>query len=527
MFLDEDPEDYHCVGYRIGEVDTPDPVEINPAVRLKVSEGAFNRPRTPLGRSLGPIVKGVAVPMADALDSNTLRAGALYRFCRKHNEHSSEDLESLREFVRRFIRRNLEPVEAGSVTFHEYIEQTHYSRKRKDDLTRVWQELGGRAPRRTVYRSFGKVETLRNPGVFKHVRCINPPPDEWKVYASPYIHRVEKLVCSLPWFAKYIPVYARPAFVHDLFEGRRGPFWVTDYTSFESSFSPDILVAIEGELYTYMLQNYPEVARTIVDQISGVHQCKFRGFEITVPGIRMSGDPNTSLGNGFSNLMLTAWMCERSGIEFEGIVEGDDGLFCFSGQPRFSDIAALGFELKLEPHDTIYTTSFCGLMLSRSLACFADPRYVIAAFGWSHSTLRNSGRRNRRGLLRSKALSLLYSHPRCPLLTVLAERFIYLTSGFDTIDENNYWNRRILDERVKYSKELEAERSKGITIDDRVDFEDLYGISVDDQFTIEDELSQATFAPIDSPAVLALYEDCPTYLEFGEKFCGSAASLVD
>ncbi len=80
----------------------------------------------------------------------------------------------------------------------------------------------------------------------------------------------------------------------------------------------------------------------------------------------MSGEMNTSLGNGFSNLMFMLYACEIQGIECDGIVEGDDGAFALSLKPgqKFDEsiFAEMGLTIKLEKHTDLMSMSFCGIL---------------------------------------------------------------------------------------------------------------------------------------------------------------------
>ena len=86
-----------------------------------------------------------------------------------------------------------------------------------------------------------------------------------------------------------------------------------------------------------------------------------RYLDCIIEARRMSGEMNTSLGNGFSNLMFMAFVCEKLGLNCNGVVEGDDGLFAFNGNtPSASDFTKYGFNIKLDVHSEISTASFCG-----------------------------------------------------------------------------------------------------------------------------------------------------------------------
>lgn len=450
----------------------------------------FLRGRKPLATSLGPSCKHYAPYMCDALDQPTVLAGAKFRFARETQPRDKQLIERLRLFVRKFVKDHFPKIRRCDVSFDKYIEQTHYTQNQKEKFKRIHSELIG-VPRDLWYRSFGKVEFLNFGAsqsfmdVYKIVRCINGPADKWKVYSAPLISAVEKVVCKLRYFAKYIPVLDRPLVIFERLGHLVGPYYVTDYTSFESGYSDQLEDSVEGELYRHMLQDFEECDE-IIKQMLGEHKLAFRDFTIRIPCTRMSGDPQTSLGNGFTNLMIMLFIAQESGIEVDGFVEGDDGLFAFTGEPDMSIAGKLGFELKFARHSTLSTTSFCGIMMSRSLASFGDPVYEIAKFAWTTSKLKDSTKRRvRMGLLRAKALSLLYCHPRCPMLSTLALKYITLTSGNTPIFNGGFWEQKIITETVKYASRTYEEANKGVSIEDRVDFQNTYGISIDIQLGFE------------------------------------------
>jgi len=465
----------------------------------------------------------VCPPIPDALDQRSLLEGAKFRFARENEVPKEELLAELRLHVRKELRNfGLKPIPYQLDLFTPYIEQTHYNSRRKQHLTDIYNQkfLKCGWPDQVIYKSFGKVEFMHDGNKYKYPRIINPPDDWYKVAASPYIHAVETEVCKLKYFAKYVPVIKRPEYIKEMFSQFSGIKYVTDYTSFESGFVPAFYDCVERELYEYMLSEYPEAAAKINEWNSGIKQCIFREFRLEIAGIRMSGDPNTSLGNGFSNLMLTSFIAKKADAQFVGIVEGDDGLFCFNKDVNFAIAKELGFVLKLEPHEDIYTTSFCGLLLSHSLAAFSEPRYAMAAFGWTQSQLRFGSKKVRMGLLRSKALSLVYCNPRCPILTALGERYVELTEGYEEVLSNSYWDQKVIKEKYEYSDLIKAEKAKGLSLADRFDFERMFNVSVDTQLRIEKYLKTAGLGPLDCPDIDLLYDSHPVFRDFDEKYCG-------
>jgi hypothetical protein len=126
--------------------------------------------------------------MADALDQGTLLAGAKYRFGRAHPQPPKILLQEFRDFVRKFVREHLTPLDVLP-EFEEYIQSSHYSERLKKYYTGIHEQHRD-FPRHFSkhYKGFGKIECFRDQAKYKHVRCINPPPDHWKVIAGPLIH---------------------------------------------------------------------------------------------------------------------------------------------------------------------------------------------------------------------------------------------------------------------------------------------------------------------------------------------------
>jgi len=142
----------------------------------------------------------------------------------------------------------------------------------------------------------------------------------------------------------------------------------------------------------------------------------------------MSGEMNTSLGNGWANYILFSYIVQGKGGEWEGFVEGDDGIFCSSVPVETSDYNRLGFDVKIEEVDNISEASFCGIISAPDGTLLKDPRRVLQTFGWTHSFI-HAGDEVMDELLRAKALSLCYEAPQCPILGVLARSALAFTEG--------------------------------------------------------------------------------------------------
>jgi len=434
---------------------------------------------------------------------------AKIRFLRYHDAPERKLLREFARFVKRFIEENLSPLEEEP-DFDIWLEHTHYSAKEKKRLKRIHDELIGEP--RSYYKEFLKKEFMNAilamyDMCIKSGRMINGICDKFKVFVGKWISAIEKVVYKLKWFAKYIPVIMRPRVIFERLGVLGGPFVVTDYTSFESSFHPKLQKICESALVKHMLKNFPKLSNFISEQMFSMRRIYSKYYSIKVPGLRMSGDCHTSLANGFTNLMLTLFCAHKAGVACDGLVEGDDGLFYFGGDVSFEFSERLGFDIKKEVHSTIFDTKFCGLCFSGSLAAFSDPAYNICKLGWSFSPLRNRNRQTRLGLLRAKSLSLFYNTPRCPILTAAAKAFIRLTEGYRPIYDRDYWIDGQVREMFAMSEEISREEKLGITDEDRAFFEHMYGVPQEIQRQCEEYFCRLrAIEPICDGPVMFLFE---------------------
>jgi len=276
---------------------------------------------------------------------------------------------------------------------------------------------------------------------------INSRCDRAKVYLGPFIAAIEKVVYSHPFglshspFVKHVPVPERSSLISKLQQqvtpGRHA--YLTDYTAFESHFTPSVLLHIECLLYEHCISWHRD-AHLIATVIAGNNNMRTRtGCKARVQGRRMSGDVCTSLGNGFTNLMLAMFLCQRYGTYFDGYVEGDDGVFVTDAILTATHFANLGFTIKIQDlsvnngqrfENSVCRAAFCGLVFSADGNVIRDPRPFLSGFGWTGSFIQ-AGPKIMQELLRAKALSACYETPQCPIVGALARRALQLTRGFD------------------------------------------------------------------------------------------------
>lgn len=421
-------------------------------------------------------VPGYAPLCMDSNDPDTVECAFQQRLMRDVPEAPRKALRGFRAFVRRFVRANLPRVEIPS--FEEWLAGTSYNQQRKDQLIEAYESLrGGRPTRKQASHIDTFVKTEFYP-TWKHARMINSRADVFKAWSGPRFKAIEAVVYSLPEFIKHTPVPERPAAVSGLRQaGRR--YYQTDFTAFESHFTPAVLDACELELYRYCLGNDAD-ANYLCDVIRGDNRMRTRtGIRAEVKGRRMSGDMCTSLGNGFTNLMLAKYIAHLKGGSVIGFVEGDDGLFCTDVELQASDYEKLGFTIKIEEVPDPCEASFCGMIFSDSGEIIREPRRFLMGFGWTQSFIQ-AGPKIMDELLRAKALSTAYETPQCPIVGAMARRALELTKHAHP--------RFVNDGYHSAPPDVAAVPPFNPSPDTRQLFEALYGVSISAQLAIEDAI---------------------------------------
>lgn len=391
------------------------PVVPDPLRRVMFAELPFGR------------VDGFAPIHLDTKDQKTQVDGLQHRMARLTPQSNKQTMQRFASFVKWWCRTYLEPL-TTEPSFDEWLAGCDYPLERKAELASVFDDLHGAPPNRKQRRKIASFIKSESYYEFKHARWINSRSDAFKAWSGPWFKAIEERVFALPWFIKHTPVPERPSKVAGLLRpGAR--YYATDHTAFEAHMGPEFMAACELTVYRYMLQRFPDVADLICKTIGGVnHGATRRGVQFRVKGRRMSGDMCTSLGNGLTNLLLWAFFCREKKCEWDGFVEGDDGIFATVGSaPTRADYLDLGFDLKIEEGNDPRVMSFCGIVAADGQNV-RDPAKLLTHFGWTSSCI-GAGLAVRKSLLRAKALSLLYENPHCPILRAIADRALVLTRG--------------------------------------------------------------------------------------------------
>jgi hypothetical protein len=530
-----------CYGYRVGEVPLADvgSPKMNTVFLDKPFEDDLSkRPITQV--SAGCHVAGVALPHADNWDRDSLKKGAVKRVASQRPAPVLKRLKGLKHYTRRWCFRHLRRLAPDTdLSVEHWLELTSYTEKRKEELRKCWRDftsISDEQKRAWIVRAFGKDEWY---AAYKHTRGIYARSDIFKCLLGPIFKAIEHEVYQTSPFIKKVPVCDRPHVIMRDIVREGCEYYATDFTSFESSFSKQIYENCEFQMYDYMTSKLP-TGGVFMDllrkYIAGRNEISFRGFTMALEACRMSGEMNTSLGNGFTNLMVFHYLAkEVCGCnKVRGKVEGDDGIFALDGNaPSSEDFASLGFDIKIEKHTQINTASFCGIVFDVKDRCnIRDPRPVLASFSWMRRQYARAGLKKLKMLLRCKALSLAHQYPGCPIIQSLADYGLRVTRSFDIrhyVNEArnlNWWEREQLLAALHDEKKI---RSVEPSVNSRLLMQEMYGISLAAQSMVESYLKNLdVIEPLQIQHVIA-FDDCwrHYFYEYSDTICLTVDRLFE
>lgn len=488
---------------------------------------------------MGPSLKGVLLPHGDPGCPYTRRDGIYKRMGQPlPSDFPKTFLRLMTEEVKIFIKeRNIQPIPKDSaMSPEEWLERTNYPQWRKDQLLLKLKEIRSFRDRdwkgklvHFMIKGFMKDEHYTD---WKQVREIWARDDGAKLYFGPYFKHMEDSIYAEPEFIKHVPVRERADYIYDRLYSDGYVYVATDFSSFESHFTRDMMAACEFVLYKHMLKHYTEVYQTMEEVLQGLNMMTDKFFKVHVQARRMSGEMNTSLGNGFSNLMFMRAVSRFYGLGIpDGVVEGDDGLFRYrvGFAPTSQNFTDLGFNIKLDTHKKISYASFCGILFDEAdKEVIADPRKILAQFGWTSQKYANASHRTVMKLLRCKALSLAHAYPGCPIVAELARYGLRVTRSYNVKQfiasrrDLNMYEREKYIEADKYFRDSKNRDELSVPIKEigmgtRLLVEELYGLDVKLQFEIETYLREKDdLEQIDLPKVIDLVPN--SWVEYADRY---------
>lgn len=495
-------------------------IDLDPSLEVKVRTYKTDRPVVAV--DLGPHLVGAAAPHVNPGDTVTSALGGMYRFGRKIPKNKYHTMSrSFRRFIQRWLRKNIPPLEMDAdLSVEKWLSETTYPFRRKQDLLETYSKMNftwataTKAQKKAfIVKSFIKDEHYVD---WKHARSINSRTDEAKCMFGPIMQAISNvLMKTRPEFIKYVPVHKRADYIIERLSSLGVTYKSSDYTSFEAHFDKIFMKDCEMLLFEHMLQGVPEGKRMIeyirYAKYINPNLCMFKTFVIKITAKRMSGEMDTSLSNGFANLMFLYYSVFRHGMSEDDVrcvVEGDDALCVIFGKIPDSFYEDFGLSVKIEKHDQLETASFCGLIFDlKDRAVVTDPIDLLSTFGWTTASYLNTKPSTLLAILRCKALSFAYQYRHCPIISDLAYRYMQLTDG---VCIKRVMNNPRFTDSYEFEILLQAEKYyrtndliPNVGINTRILVEKVYNITVSDQLKIEQKIKSINdLGPLNLPEVL-------------------------
>ncbi len=461
--------------------------------------------RLPVSSSLPIYCKTAVRPKPDHRDPLNSVCGVIQRFGNEPPPVNHESLAELRRFIDLWLKRYLKPIEADEVlSFDDWINSAPYTENRREQLRQVYRccnshyAESGRLKKFRRCKSFVKDEAYDD---FKKPRLINSRLDEAKCFCGPIFQQISDKLFELPPFIKKVPFRDRPMVIKESLMKPGAIYACDDYSAFESHFTAEVMKNIEFRLYHYMTKKLGQRHKLFMDFcyqcLAGTTKCRFQDFTATLKATRMSGEMNTSLGNGFSNLMVHLYLVwinsgRQNVVAHEMLnrifIEGDDSIASYDSKsyiPTEEQFKKMGWTIKHEEYDNFGMASFCGAVVDPDdMTILCNPIKVLCGFGWTPRRYIRAGSTLRNELMRAKALSYLYQYEGCPIVDPFSRAVLRYVGDKPIRDSVRNamepHKREILEQAENYYI-----RPQNITLRSRLMMENKFGISIVDQLFVE------------------------------------------
>lgn len=495
-------DEFIQVGYTSKTAKLPLPEQTKESINIKFIVSDVVEKTDLASKATGPVFIGASYPKASNKSITNILSCAAKRIGAITPQIKPQRLREITEFTIKFVKENFKQLPKNETfDFNEWLNNAPYTPDRKQELLEVYETLGTDKLNAKDLRvkSFIKEESY---DTYKCARGIYSRSDRFKCVVAPLIAKIQHVIFSNPAFIKTVPVSDRPKFIEDLFLTGEGNYYAGDYTAYESHFTKEYMEAIEFEVYKYICAENPEalsILKIFMDAVSGTNYIIFRLVSLTVEATRMSGEMNTSLGNGLVNFIIINFICthlHKSSVRL--IVEGDDSLFQTVADITSQDFIDCGLTCKLERHETINTASFCGLLYHPlTLDVITDPIKVILKTPYLPRKWSGSSKVVRLQILKCKALSILWQYPGCPILTSYAKWILRETchlkirkTVLEFYKKQVFYQTAGLDYNIflkinSYQSVLTETPCKEVSLHNRLLLEEKYAISIDEQIEIE------------------------------------------
>jgi hypothetical protein len=439
--------------------------------------------------------------------------------------------------IQSYIKQGLiQPLNANSrCSLEEWLVGTSYPEARRDQLRAAYDRV---LEGFLHFAKSGKVKCFIKDepyGQLKPFRGIYARGDKGKVLMAMLFHLIEHEVFKLKAFIKTVPMDQRADFMRNRFGVHADKYTQlleTDFSKMESHFTAKMKHALEWPLYDTMCRGAPQfhtLLRQIHAKLCGWSLLSFRNGEVTtkVKARRLSGEMNTSLGNGWATLVLMhhmVFLLYGKRIHLVGVFEGDDGLIKIDlkkigGVPSEAwFFANLGFRIKLEVRQNVDESLFCGTMQAEgSSHTLYDPKKFLRNIGWSASRHVNFGKSKRDMLIRVKTLSYRHMFPTCPVIARVCDRILELTA--DSKPSERFIRTHLANwQYEKYKLNVRGKYFVGpTTAAERLLVEKQFGMPIEEQLRLEHNCKSWTLDTWFEPS----YDDHPDTTSYLEKYLGT------
>lgn len=375
---------------------------------------------------------GAANPSPDITDAENQVYAVEKRIACKPPDPDQGELEAIEIFARNWCAVHLVPLDDSTdLSFGTWLDGTNYSTSRKRHLTKINERIDVSSINDPVVnrelssvKCFLKDETYPE---FKHPRGIFSRSDAFKGLFGPLCKAIETELYKQPEFIKHVPVESRGKYIEEFLRDDSCDYWTSDYTAYESHFVVRVMKALDRVLFEHMLSRRSDRAHylEIFDKyINNWNTCKFKYITVFILATRMSGEMNTSMSNGFANLITTKYVLHKKGIVARTCVEGDDGVTAVpKGTPLDKeDFRKVGFTIKLGRFENLNEASFCGLVYDpKTFDVVADPLKFLLNFFYTRTKYVGGTDMLLKRLLKSKAMSAIVQYPNAPVISSVAQ----------------------------------------------------------------------------------------------------------
>lgn len=273
-----------------------------------------------------------------------------------------------------------------------------------------------------------------------------------------------------------------------------------DISRFDAHVSRPLIENVEHKFWM-KATHHPQLADLLKWKLKnkGSARCGDDWVTYEVDGERMSGDADTGDSNCVAVASSYASLAKENNIaEFGMNVNGDDGVFFYLGE--LSDEAIirhfdkLGMEVKIEGRPTRFEEiDYCQarpVRVNGEWTMVRNPGKVMTKIGFTH---KRQGISNYLKRVHTTCLGELSLARGVPILQPFLERVLYLTkSQMNKRSAKNPILRTAIDDSYRLSGWLPSDwksgRTSPITTESRASFSRAFGVSITEQFALEDRI---------------------------------------